>query len=279
MPSRRNPGILDVLLESFLLLPWWVGPLVSGSVYTVMRLCGGALEAGGFPTGKPIGGLLGTIAPAVALLVLFVWLVSLVQKAYRRHLLASQKGIDSIRSLSWREFEYLVAEALRRDGYTVEERGGSGRDGGIDLVARRREETMLVQCKQWKTWDVGVKVVREMYGVMHADKATSVMIVSTGKYTRAARAFAEGKPIQLMDGPALAEFVSSLQGSKAPAAVVPSSAETAREEPTEPPATCPKCGAPMVVRTARKGMNLGQQFLGCSTFPKCSGTRDLPSAT
>ena len=35
---------------------------------------------------------------------------------------------------------------------------------------------------------------------------------------------------------------------------------------------CQLCGAPMVVRQSRNG-----QFLGCSTFPKCRGTRSMPT--
>ena len=32
---------------------------------------------------------------------------------------------------------------------------------------------------------------------------------------------------------------------------------------------CPKCGALLVLRTAKKGINSGQQFYGCSNYPKC----------
>ena len=32
---------------------------------------------------------------------------------------------------------------------------------------------------------------------------------------------------------------------------------------------CPRCGAKLVVRTAKKGENVGRQFLGCSAFPNC----------
>ncbi len=32
---------------------------------------------------------------------------------------------------------------------------------------------------------------------------------------------------------------------------------------------CPRCGAELVLRTAQKGNNAGQQFYGCSSFPKC----------
>ena len=34
---------------------------------------------------------------------------------------------------------------------------------------------------------------------------------------------------------------------------------------------CPRCGAPMVLRTAKKGNNAGKMFYGCSTYPKCRG--------
>ena len=35
---------------------------------------------------------------------------------------------------------------------------------------------------------------------------------------------------------------------------------------------CPECGAPMYLRQGKSG-----DFLGCSKFPKCRGTRALPT--
>ena len=32
---------------------------------------------------------------------------------------------------------------------------------------------------------------------------------------------------------------------------------------------CPKCAGKLVLRTAKKGKNLGKQFYGCSNYPKC----------
>lgn len=32
---------------------------------------------------------------------------------------------------------------------------------------------------------------------------------------------------------------------------------------------CPKCGGPLILRTAKKGEHVGNQFYGCSSFPKC----------
>ena len=53
------------------------------------------------------------------------------------------------------------------------------------------------------------------------------------------------------------------------AATEPPQAETpVPAASTESPA-CPKCGATMLLRTARSGANVGGQFWGCPNFPKC----------
>ncbi|MBR1374479.1 MAG: NERD domain-containing protein [Cardiobacteriaceae bacterium] len=36
---------------------------------------------------------------------------------------------------------------------------------------------------------------------------------------------------------------------------------------------CPKCGTKMILRTAKKGKNIGEEFYGCSNFPKCRQMR------
>ena len=41
---------------------------------------------------------------------------------------------------------------------------------------------------------------------------------------------------------------------------------------------CPKCGAPMVKRTATKGKSAGKEFYGCSNFPKCRGIVNIDQA-
>lgn len=35
--------------------------------------------------------------------------------------------------------------------------------------------------------------------------------------------------------------------------------------------SCPRCGALMVLRTAKRGEHAGRQFYGCSRYPKCKG--------
>lgn len=38
---------------------------------------------------------------------------------------------------------------------------------------------------------------------------------------------------------------------------------------------CPKCGKPMVLRTAKTGSNAGNQFWGCSAYPDCKGVVEV----
>lgn len=38
---------------------------------------------------------------------------------------------------------------------------------------------------------------------------------------------------------------------------------------------CPKCGGKLILRTAKKGDNIGKQFYGCSNYPKCRYIEDL----
>lgn len=41
------------------------------------------------------------------------------------------------------------------------------------------------------------------------------------------------------------------------------------------PRACPKCGAQMVLRTAKAGANVGGKFWGCSNFPKCKTIQNV----
>ena len=44
---------------------------------------------------------------------------------------------------------------------------------------------------------------------------------------------------------------------------------------TEDKLICPRCGNPLVLRTAKKGNNAGNQFYGCSTYPKCTYIQNI----
>lgn len=77
-----------------------------------------------------------------------------------------------------------------------------------------------------------------------------------------------GNPIDLVDGPALSKLVDHLQADS-------KQAQTSEAGQAESSQACPKCGGELVTRTAKKGANMGKQFMGCVSFPKCRYTRSV----
>jgi restriction system protein len=169
--------------------------------------------------------------------------------------------------MSWQEFEMLVGEAFRQNGYQVVENGGGGADGGVDLVLRKDGEKFLVQCKQWKAYSVGVAIIRELYGVMAAKGATGGFVVTSGRFTEEAKAFASGRNVKLMDGSELRQLIQQTKKT------VKSNVNSAVVQPAA--LACPLCTKPMVRRTAKRGSNIGNSFWGCSDYPACKGTAPL----
>ncbi len=51
--------------------------------------------------------------------------------------------------------------------------------------------------------------------------------------------------------------------------------EIPQADPVEQSLVCPKCGGALILRTAKKGPNVGNQFYGCSNFPKCKYTQNI----
>jgi restriction system protein len=186
---------------------------------------------------------------------------------------AAATGAEAIAGMSWAQFEVVVGEAFRRRGYAVEETGGGGADGGVDLVLRKAGEKVFVQCKQWKAFKVGVNVVRELAGVMAVHGAARGFVVTSGRFTAEAEAFGKQSKVSLIDGVALAELIASTRRQQ------PAPAIMQRIEPTLEPAanpaapSCPICASAMVRRIAKRGSYEGTAFWGCAAYPACKGTR------
>jgi restriction system protein len=253
--------------ELLLKLPWWVSALLGLLAFAGLRW-GPPVWAANDSSRQIIAKPIAQAAPLPLLIFAAFALGSLWFAKSRRRLVDEQTSLESLRNTPWKQFEFLVAEAYRRHGYQVEYSLGRGADGGVDLTLRKDGRTLLVQCKQWKVFSVGAPVVREMFGLMTAEKADQAIIVTTGNFTRDAQDFAAAKPILLVDGPQLLALVQSVQATPA----IPGSAAIPIPAPAEPAAPpCPQCGKPMVQRVARRGSNTGNFFWGCSGYPACKG--------
>jgi restriction system protein len=179
-------------------------------------------------------------------------------------------------ALSWQDFEHEVAQLFRQQGCHVEELGGRGIDGGIDLIVTRNGEKTFVQCKHWREGKVGVKPVRELYGVMVSGRAQNGILITSGRFSDAALEFAANKPLQLISGSECAQmfrnFQRSARQSQGRSNTVPNEPTVEDAEPVRQP-SCPLCSGEMVLRRATRGKNAGHQFWGCSQFSKtgCKG--------
>jgi restriction system protein len=170
----------------------------------------------------------------------------------------SQKGAEKIiANLSWQDFEFLLSEWFKKQGYTTELTGGGGADGGIDIKLYKEGKLYLVQCKHYKASKVPVMVVRELYGVMTAQKAAGGFVVTSGRFTSEANYFAKNINIELIDKKKIVEILDSV-------------GHLVLQTATPPTTKCPKCGHELVEKTGKFG-----KFLGCSTYPKCSYTNSL----
>lgn len=266
MSRRKSDDAFTVLWNLFMLTPWWVCPMTAAIVYIVL--------ASALPwllSRSPVLDSLGVLSRALALpttaAILIIGLVAWISRLAGSRLLDGQTGVDTMTNITWQDFERLIAAAYRRQGYSVSETGG-GADDGIDLILHRDGERVLVQCKHWHSFKVGVQLIRELHGVTHSNGnlGSRAIFVTFGEYTNEASAFARDNGIELVDGKALWPMVRASQRA-CTEQIIP-------EVTDEPSVACPLCGNPMVIRTARRGSRAGSKFWGCSRYPACRSTRE-----
>jgi restriction system protein len=300
--ARKKDRPAGDLMELVALLPWWAGVLLAVlSYFGLHHVASQPLPVSTQP-GQITTLMTQNLWRAAALVGQYalpiLCLAGAAMSAWRRHtrrqLAGRATGSDAaaaINDMSWQQFEQLVGEAFRRQGYRVTETGGGGADGGVDLVLHKGGEKHLVQCKQWRAYRVGVDIVRELYGVMAAQGAAGGFVVTSGRFTDEATRFAQGRNLRLIDGPRLRALLDAQAapspraqpGAAGPAAAAPALAPvTADGAPASPTTSttsavttpsCPVCDKAMIRRTAKRGAQAGNAFWGCSDYPACRGTR------
>jgi restriction system protein len=232
--SRKRQSAFENLIHVASLLPWWIGLLLALISYVIMhnianmqiQQATNSTELGTYATKQlyrtfayfgqlvlPVGFIFGSAISAFN---------QKKRKSLFNQVMTYQKDkspktnnhistADPIKKMSWQEFELLISEFFRKQGYSVKETGKGGADGGVDLRMSLQGEKYLVQCKHWKTFKVGVKIIRELFGVMAAEGANGAFIVTSGLFTEEAIEFAKGKNITLIDGMKLGKIICESQ--------------------------------------------------------------------
>ena len=291
MARRKKTSPADDLMELVAMLPWWAGVALALVSYLLLHSVASQQVVAATQPGQ-MGAMVTqtvwkTLASFGQYLVPLICLAGAGMSAWQRKVrqnlvtdVAQSKATDALDGMSWREFEMLVGEGFRLQGYQVVETGGGGADGGVDLVLTKPSksggEKFLVQCKQWRAFKVGVDVVRELYGVMAARGATGGFVVTSGRFTDDAINFASGRNVTLVDGPKLHGLLRQAQTGVDRLTARPAVASAMQPSAVPVQATsCPLCAKPMARRSAKRGANAGREFWGCTGYPACRGTRPI----
>lgn len=190
-----------------------------------------------------------------------------VGRKQRLEFFESKKTLLSLKQMSWKEFEHFVGTFFEKQGYAIQVTGGL-RDGGVDLIVRKNGEKSYVQCKKYRENQVTLSMMRDFYGAISSQSNINPsFFVTTGTFTLDARKFANENAIEAIDGNRLIEYLKMVDMPVA--SVIVGSAGNATTVTTKQNKKCPDCGAPMVVRVAKKGTHVNEPFWGCSTYPKC----------
>jgi hypothetical protein len=169
------------------------------------------------------------------------------------------------------QFDLVVGEIFRRQGYTVELSAAAALPDTIDLTLRRDSETILVQSKHWKTPRVSEAEVGEFYGAMTASGAPRGIFVTAGSFAREALEFAESRGIELMDREALEESIAATSRTGENFCGITDWIEEFAANARIFDPECPACQGSMVVRHNRTS---GAAFWGCRNHPRCPGRRE-----
>jgi len=171
-----------------------------------------------------------------------------------------QELLQNLRNLTPTEFEKYIADLFTQLGFKTEA-VGKAYDGGIDVIAIRDNITSYIQCKKFITREVSVGAVRDFYGAL-ANKVANGKgyFITTNKFTLEAQKFAEDKPIELIDGFRLIDYIKLANKNIATSAV----------ENQEVTMTCPECGNKLIKKNGKFGY-----FIGCTNYPTCKFTRKV----
>ncbi len=171
---------------------------------------------------------------------------------------------ERLSGIDWFQFEKLVGLLFESEGHPVRRLGGAHPDGGVDLIVTAPEgHEVLIQCKHWRSYNVGVRHVREMLGSMIDFNVQAAIFITLRGYTAEAKALAEKHNVVILDQRDVLQMIAETEPN------VRTQIDKLLNDTTK---LCPKCESPMVLRTASKGANEGGKFWGCSTYPKCRYT-------
>jgi len=277
--ARKARSPLEDVIDLAAQLPWQLGGLLALFAYWILHdfVAWMALPASPVMLSKGAETALAAFFQYVIPgLLLIVALISYVHRRRRGKLsldTVKSPASDALARMNVHDFERLVAEAFRREGFLVVERARGKGKNGVDLELFMGRDRYLVQCRRWKEMTVDALMVREFYTVISAERAVGGFIVTLGRLTDEARKTALGRSIRIVPADSLRRLIKKVMASSTGEVTISPMFSRRRYDPAPP--ACPECGKVMMPRTTKQGGTTVQVDWGCTSFPACLGSREI----
>lgn len=178
---------------------------------------------------------------------------------------------ELLSELEWKRFEQVCAGLFEYLGFTTKS-ATTGADGGVDIHLFRppaEQAVAIVQCKARTSSKVGVRVARELHGVMASMRIAEGILATSSTFSDDAREYAKANHIDLMDADRILQAIATLTEAQQASLL---QLATAGDYTTP---TCPSCGVKMTERRARES---AKPFWGCVNYPRCRSVINIARA-
>ncbi len=119
---------------------------------------------------------------------------------------------EAMEEITPEDYEHLCADLLRKAGWDAEVTGQSG-DQGVDILARKGDMLVALQCKLYFGNPVGNKAVQEVHAAAGYSDADYAVVVSNRDFTNAAEQLAHKLRVLLLHHTELRELEEMLEGA------------------------------------------------------------------
>ena len=221
-------------------VPWWIGVMLALVSYVVLsRVAADVLEDGrqvwqmGSALHEALGPLMILAGQYLLPALCLVLAIASLHARHRRSLAqgrdaaAPAQGLRLLEGMAWIDFRALMVEGFLLRGYRVI--GGSpdpAEEGGY-LRLEREGVSTFVACRYWKQAAVDARSVRELHLTMLQQGIPCDFMLSAGRFSTEARAYAASHDIKPIDGLALHLMIRQARAVRSQAAAMAQAAESA----------------------------------------------------
>ena len=183
--KMSEKSLFAVLLRS----PWWVSFLLVAVIALV------------------VGALLPPQYAGVGMLGGFPFFVIGCMALWRQRNLPSaaltEKVLQSLSLMGWRDFSALLDTAFTRQGYAV-----THLKGAVDMQLEKKGVLTVVSAKRWKAAALGIEHLRELVTTRDALQASNSVCITLGQVSAKARDYAAENRITLISDADLVQLTA-----------------------------------------------------------------------